>query len=195
MINVFEALKGIISAYSFLREYEQAKAYLLIAKERMPQKSEWEIWEQTLPEIESANRRYIEIKEQLSQNSKKAVEQKRSVRQWALQLIQLQNNSGQLNLDENDDWDKYLEKMDEVLNQMVQAVNKDSIIYQNSRNWVNSTYTHLDADAKEFLITAETLYEIHKMSIIDFAPIIVEYCKVVEKQLRVLLGSQIPYLI
>ena len=75
----------------------------------MPQKSEWEIWEQTLPEIESANRRYIEIKEQLSQNSKKAVEQKRSVRQWALQLIQLQNNSGQLNLDENDDWDKYLE--------------------------------------------------------------------------------------
>ena len=188
----FEALKGIISAYSFLREYEQAKAYLLIAKERMPQKSEWEIWEQTLPEIESANQRYIEIKEQLSQSSKKAVEQKRSVRQWALQLIQLQNNSGQLNLDENDDWDKYLEKMDEVLNQMVQAVNKDSIIYQNSRNWVNSTYTHLDADAKEFLITAETLYEIHKMSIIDFAPIIVEYCKVVEKQLRVLLGSQIP---
>lgn len=189
---MFEALKGIISAYSFLREYEQAKAYLLIAKERTPQKSEWEIWEQTLPEIESANQRYIEIKEQLSQNSKKAVEQKRSVRQWALQLIQLQNNSGQLNLDENDDWDKYLEKMDEVLNQMVQAVNKDSIIYQNSRNWVNSTYTHLDADAKEFLITAETLYEIHKMSIIDFAPIIVEYCKVVEKQLRVLLGSQIP---
>lgn len=191
-VIMFEALKGIISAYSFLREYEQAKAYLLIAKERMPQKSEWEIWEQTLPEIESANQRYIEIKEQLSQNSKKAVEQKRSVRQWALQLIQLQNNSGQLNLDENDDWDKYLEKMDEVLNQMVQAVNKDSIIYQNSRNWVNSTYTHLDADAKEFLITAETLYEIHKMSIIDFAPIIVEYCKVVEKQLRVLLGSQIP---
>lgn len=37
----------------------------------MPQKSEWEIWEQTLPEIESANQRYIEIKEQLSQNSKK----------------------------------------------------------------------------------------------------------------------------
>lgn len=189
---MFEALKGIISAYSFLREYEQAKAYLLIAKERMPQKSEWEIWEQTLPEIESANQRYIEIKEQLSQNSKKAVEQKRFVRQWALQLIQLQNNSGQLNLDENDDWDKYLEKMDEVLNQMVQAVNKDSIIYQNSRNWVNSTYAHLDADSKELLITAETLYEIHKMSIIDFAPIIVEYCKVVEKQLRVLLGSQIP---
>ena len=189
---MFEALKGIISTYSFLREYEQAKAYLLIAKERMPQKSEWEIWEQTLPEIENANQRYIEIKEQLSQSSKKAIEQKHSVRQWALQLIQLQNNSGQLDLDENDDWDKYLEKMDEVLNQMVQAVNKDSIIYQNSRNWVNSTYAHLDADAKEFLITAETLYEIHKMSIIDFAPIIVEYCKVVEKQLRVLLGSQIP---
>ncbi len=66
------------------------------------QKSEWEIWEQTLPEIESINQRYKEIKEQLSQNSKNTVEQKRSVRQWALRLIQIQNNSGQLDLDEND---------------------------------------------------------------------------------------------
>ena len=189
---MLEVLKGIISAYCFLREYEQAKAYLLIAKERMPQQSEWGIWEQTLPEIECANQRYIEIKEQLNQSSKKAVEQKRSIRQWALQLMQIQNYSEQLDLDENDDWEKYLEKMDEVLNRMIQAVNKDSIIYRNSQSWVNSTYAHLDADAKEFLITAETLYEIHKTSIIDFAPIIVEYSKVVEKQLRVLLGSQIP---
>lgn len=95
-------------------------------------------------------------------------------------------------MDENDEWEKYLEKMNDVLNQMVQLVNKDSIVYQNSQNWVNSTYANLDAEAKEFLITAETLYEIHKTSIIDFAPIIVEYCKVVEKQLRVKLGSQIP---
>lgn len=189
---MFEALKGIISVYSLLKEYEQAKAYLLIAKEKLPQKSEWEIWGQTLPEIENVNQRYLEIKEQFNQSSKKIVEQKCSVRRWALQLIQMQNSSGQLNLEENDDWEKYLEKMDEILNQMVQTVNKNSTIYQNCQNWVNSTYAHLDTDAKEFLITAEALYEIHKMSIIDFAPIIVEYCKVVEKQLRVLLGSQLP---
>lgn len=189
---MFEALKGIISVYSLLKEYEQAKAYLLIAKEKLPQKSEWEIWEQTLPEIENVNQRYLEIKEQFNQSSKKIIEQKCSVRRWALQLIQIQNSSGQLNLEENDDWEKYLEKMDEILNQMVQTVNKNSTIYQNCQNWVNSTYAHLDTDAKEFLITAEALYEIHKMSIIDFAPIIVEYCKVVEKQLRVLLGSQLP---
>ena len=189
---MFEALKGIISVYSLLKEYEQAKAYLLIAKEKLPQKREWEIWEQTLPEIENVNQRYLEIKEQFNQSSKKIIEQKCSVRRWALQLIQIQNSSGQLNLEENDDWEKYLEKMDEILNQMVQTVNKNSTIYQNCQNWVNSTYAHLDTDAKEFLITAEALYEIHKMSIIDFAPIIVEYCKVVEKQLRVLLGSQLP---
>lgn len=189
---MFEALKGLISAFSFVNEYEQAKAYLQIARERFPQKSEWEIWEQTLPEIEDVKQRYIEIKEKLTQSNKKNAEQKTSIRQWALHLIQLQNSSGQLDLDENDEWEKYLEKMNDVLNQMVQLVNKDSIVYQNSQNWVNSTYANLDAEAKEFLITAETLYEIHKTSIIDFAPIIVEYCKVVEKQLRVKLGSQIP---
>lgn len=189
---MYEALKGIISSLNFMNDYEQAKAYLQIAEDKLPQRSEWEIWKQILPEIEGANQRYIEVKEKLAQNSKKYAEQKTSIRQWALQLIQLQNSSGQLDLDEDDDWEKYEESMDAILNNMVQLINKDSTIYQNSKNWVDSTYVHLDADAKEFLITAETLYEIHKMSIIDFAPIVVEYCKVVEKQLRIKIGSQIP---
>jgi len=105
--------------------------------------------------------------------------------------MQLQNNSEQLNLDENDDWTEYKKEMDNILNEMTQIINKESIIYRDAETFVNSTFSHLNNVSKEFLITAEALYEIHKSSIIDFAPIVVEYCKVVEKQLRVLLGSRI----
>lgn len=36
------------------------------------------------------------------------------------------------------------------------------------------------------------IHEEEKMSVIDLVSIIVDYCKVVEKQLRILLGCQIP---
>ncbi|WP_338020637.1 hypothetical protein [Clostridium botulinum] len=189
---LYETLKGIISAFSFEKDYENAKAYLKIAKEELPKKGDWEIWEQTLPEIEVTKQRYEEIKEQLSEINQNGIEQKVFIRNWALKLIQLQDNSKQLNLDEDDDWGVYELEMDKILKEMEQVVNKESIVYRNTEKWVNSTYAQLDAVAKEFLNTAETLYEIHKSSIIDFAPIIVEYCKVVEKQLRAKLGSKIP---
>lgn len=187
-----ETLKGIISTFSLQKDYENAKVYLKIAEEQLPGKSEWEIWEQTLPEIEITMQKYKEIKEHLSKINQNSVNQKVFVRQWALKLMQLQDNSRQLNLDEDDDWVKYELEMDKILHEMTQIINKESIVYKNTENWVNSTYMQLDAVSKEFLITAETLYEIHKSSIIDFAPIIVEYCKVVEKQIRMLLGNRIP---
>lgn len=186
-----EVLKGIISSFSSQKDYDNAKAYLEIAKERLPQKSEWEIWNQTLPEIEVTEQRHKEIQEQLSEIKQSIDKQKDFVRQWALKLIQLQNNSGQLNLDEEDDWAKYEIEMDKILNEMIQVINKESRVYKETLSWVNLTYSNLDATSKKFLITAETLYVIHKSSTIDFAPIIIEYCKVVEKQLRIKLGKRI----
>jgi len=44
----------------------------------------------------------------------------------------------------------------------------------------------------EFLISANILYDIHKNSFIDFAPIIIEYAKVVEKRLIIGLGRRLP---
>lgn len=188
---LFEVLKGIISSFSSQKDYDNAKAYLEIAKEKLPKKSEWEIWNQALPEIEVSEQKHKEIQEQLSEIKQSIDKQKNFVRQWALKLIQLQNNSGQLNLDEEDDWVKYEIEMDKILNEMIQIINKESRVYKETQSWVNLTYSNLDAISKEFLITAETLYVIHKSSTIDFAPIIIEYCKVVEKQLRIKLGNRI----
>lgn len=189
---LYEILKGIISSFNLQKDYENAKAYLEMAKEKLPQKSDWEIWDQTLLEIKVTVEKHKEIEKKLSETERCIGAQKNFIRNWAFKLMQLQNNSEQLNLDEDDDWTEYENEMENILNEMSQIINKESIVYRNSEAFVNSTFEHLNNVAKEFLITAETLYEIHKSSIIDFAPIVVEYCKVVEKQLRVLLGSKVP---
>lgn len=191
-LTLYEILRGLISSFNFQKDYENAKSYLEMAKEKLPQKSDWEIWNQILPEIEVTAEKQKEIEKKLSEIERCISIQKNFIRNWALKLMQLQNKSEQLNLDEDDDWTEYEKEMDNILNEMSQIINKESSAYINAEAFVNSTFAHLNNDAKEFLITAETLYEIHKSSIIDFAPIVVEYCKVVEKQLRVLLGARIP---
>lgn len=153
------------------------------AQEKLPFRNDWEIWNQTLSEIVITNEKRKEIEIQLSEIEKSVLLQKNYVRQWASKLLILQNNSGQLNLDENDDWKSYENEMESILNEMGKIINRDSVLFQNASQFVNSSFIHLDLKSKEFLITAEVLYEIHKASVIDFAPIVVEYSKVVENQL------------
>lgn len=188
----YEVFRGLISVYCSKKDFEGAKIYLGKAQEKLPLRNEWEIWNQTLPEIVISNEKRKEIEFKLSEIEKSVSLQKNYVRQWASKLLTLQNSSGQLNLDENDDWESYENELESILNEMGKIINRDSILFQNASQFVNKSFAHLKLKSKEFLITAETLYEIHKASIIDFAPIVVEYSKVVENQLRTLLGTRIP---
>lgn len=188
----YEVYRGLISLYCSKKDFESAKIYLRIAQKKLPLKNDWEIWSQSLSEIVISNERQKEIEAQLLEIEKAVSLQRDYIREWARKLLVLQNNSEHLNLDENDDWESYENEMESILNEMGKIINRNSTIFQNTTYYVNSNYSHLNVKSKEFLITAETLFEIHKTSVIDFAPIVVEYSKVVEKQLRILLGTRIP---
>lgn len=189
---LYEAFCGMIKINNSQKKFDLAKTYAIIGKEKFPRKKDWEIWIEAFKEIESTTEQYEKIKGELDQKILENKNQRHSFRLWAQQLIQLQNNSGGLDLDDNDAWERYEESMNQVLVEMSKIINKESDVYQQKINWINMIFSNLDLDSKEFLITAEVLFELHKTSIIDFAPIIVEYCKVVEKQLRIKLGSQLP---
>lgn len=190
-LTLYEVLGGLISVHFTKRDFESAKIYLDMAREKLPMKNDWEIWNQSLSEVDVNIQRQNEIKKQLSEIEQNVELQKNYIRQWADKLLKLQNNSEHINLDENDDWECYKNEMDSILCDMEKLINRDSSTYINACSFINSNFPRLNEKSKEFLITAETLYEIHKMSIIDFAPIVVEYSKVVEKQLRVLLDGKI----
>jgi|GEM_PF-4907158 len=66
-LTLYEVLKGLISSFNLKRDYENAKAYLEIAKEKLPEKSVWEIWDQTLHEVEVTIEKYKEIDKKLTE--------------------------------------------------------------------------------------------------------------------------------
>lgn len=189
---LYEAFCGIIKVYNAQKKFDLAKTYVIIGKEKFPQKNVWEIWLDVFAEIESTTEQYENIKNELNQKIIENKNQKNSFRLWAQKLIQLQDHSEMLNLDDNDTWDRYEESMNQILDEMAKIINKESEIYQEKSNWINTEFAGLHVDSKEFLITAEVLFELHKTSIIDFAPIVIEYCKVVEKQLRIKLECDLP---
>lgn len=97
-----------------------------------------------------------------------------------------------MDLDQPTGWSAFEAQMDLVLVEMKSAIINHSTLYSSTKAEVLANYQHLNVDSQEFLTTANILYAIHQNSFIDFAPIIVEYSKVVEKQLRVLLVGQLP---
>lgn len=186
-----EAFKGIIHSYVQLKEYENAHAYLSLAKEYFVDQSELEIWEDVIPKLDDFSRAYADAKSTLDEMTNKYTTQKQYFKQWASQLIQLQNNSKNYNLENVNDWAFFEAQMDLILEEMKKSIINHSSAYSRIEAQVFSQYPNIDIDSKKFLVTANLLYDIHQNTIIDFAPIIVEYSKVVEKRLRILLRGKI----
>ncbi|MGH4122443.1 MAG: hypothetical protein ACREV6_05890 [Clostridium sp.] len=81
-------------------DYNNAQAFLKIAKEKLPEKSEWEIWDQILPKLDDISGAYQKAKEALQNELEKNKYQRGYFRKWAADLITLQNNSLNIDLEE-----------------------------------------------------------------------------------------------
>ncbi|HCL4447779.1 TPA: SEC-C domain-containing protein [Clostridium botulinum] len=187
----YEAFKGIIYSYIQLQDYESARAFLSLAEENVPEKSEWEIWETTIPKLDKSIQAYNNAKKKLNEELNKNNKQRNYFKQWASHLIQLQDNCKNIDLDKISNWEEYESKMDFILEEMKKSIINHNEVYSKMDNLISVQFPNLGIEAKKFLVTANLLYDIHQDSIIDFAPIIVEYSKVVEKQLRILLRNQL----
>ncbi|RCX09315.1 anaphase-promoting complex subunit 3 [Anaerobacterium chartisolvens] len=187
-----EAFKGLVHASVQLKSYDKAKAYMVLGKELLGEQDEWEIWESVIPTLDNFSQAYNEAKALIEEATNRAKTQTNYFKQWAASLMQLQGNSQYINLNELDNWAEFEAQMGLILEEMKKVIINHSTLYSSIEAQIISQYPNLDSDSKEFLITANILYDIHKNSFIDFAPIIVEYSKVVEKRLRVLLAGRIP---
>ncbi|SER92670.1 hypothetical protein SAMN04487944_1132 [Gracilibacillus ureilyticus] len=67
----------------------------------------------------------------------------------------------------------------------MKEANKDSNVdYIQLKEKIEKRFPNLHPDSLEFLTTGEYLYQVHQDNIIDFAPIVVEFSKVVENELN-----------
>lgn len=179
-----EAYRGVVESYSKLSRFSEAKAYLTIGLDRYPDDRSLESLGMLLSVADDAQSEYERAKEKLEREKEISVLQRNCIRGWAIDLMLLQNESFDFDLDEEECWEHFEGKMDEVILSMKESAINNEELLNTIEEDIEHTFPSLNDRAKELLRTANYLYEIHKEAMIDFAPIIVEYSKIVEVQLR-----------
>lgn len=181
----------MIDCYFKLDDLVSAKAIWEIANKRYPNNKAVSVWENIIDKLidarnekEHVSKRYQQILNELEDEKRKTARKKNVVRSWAVELMKIQGIEEKIG---EWQWEEFEEKIDLIIKKMMKE-SKGSAKFYDFKNKLRNTFPKFDEKSIEFLSTAEYLYEINKDSYIDFAPIMVEYCKVIELELRILLG-------
>lgn len=181
---VLEAYRGLVESYSCNNEFTEAKAYLTIGLENYPEDRSLESLGMMLPVANDIQSEYERAKGKLEKEKEISMMQRNSIRKWASDLMVLQNESLNYDLDDEHCWEQFEEQMNQVILNMKESTVHNEELLSDIKQNIEGTYPDLIDKAKELLRTANYLYELNKDALIDFAPIIVEYSKIVEVQLR-----------
>lgn len=129
---------------------------------------------------------------ELVEVKREAEHQRLMSKEMAIRLIQLQESSSQLDLDKIADWTFFEKEINAIIERLETEAKKNKELFNRVEKQINAGFPFLSEKEKHFLATAEALYEMHKNSEIDFACIVLEYCKVVEAELRRVMKNKIP---
>lgn len=144
-------------------------------------------------EIEAVNDKINDLNKELSEQREVLQDRSKKVREWALDLIKLQDRCYKddiLVIKTEDDWRVIENQMISIADAMKSNYSSDTI-YQKIDEEIKKDFDRMNEKSLGFLTTAEYLYQIHKNdSTIDFAPIMIEFCKVVENELNVILKQK-----
>lgn len=188
---LLESYFGVIESFNYLNKYSMARAYLKIGLEQFPTNRNLESLNSVIPSIEDIQSEYLRAKKSLEHERKISEQQRNNFRKWASDLILLQNSTHDYDLDMTKNWDEFETQMNQVILTMKSSVqDKSGLIIKIEQN-VQLDFPNLTNESKRFLTTANFLFETHKNNIIDFAPIVIEYSKIVERQLRQLIGNRL----
>jgi tetratricopeptide (TPR) repeat protein len=185
---------GLIQCYIAMEDYISAKAATSLIKEKWLYDDELIKIEKNIELFLSKQKVENEIKQKVTElnaeieQQRKAYEKEISeVRDWALNLIKLQNRcvkeNDEINLNEAD-WRVIMKQMHEIALEMRESILVDSKLFDNYKRDFKTAFPKISDEALTFLSTGEFLYQVHQSSHLDFAPIMVEFSKVVEVELN-----------
>ncbi|TWT27736.1 hypothetical protein [Planomicrobium sp. CPCC 101110] len=141
-----------------------------------------------------------EIKKQGDRSSKELVEMNlgisevkegvREANQSLVKLVHLQNQYTYTKKEEDlteEEWRAILNQIHEIALEMKDRSKTDTVDYQVIKIEFKVRYPKLSEKGLNFLSTGEYLYQVHKGIDFDYAPIMVEFSKVIERELNLLL--------
>lgn len=190
--TLYNVFKNTISIYIKQQDYKSASIHLALAEELIPDHPDWEIYKKILPVIEITQKELSEARAELLSVKAEAEEQARVSRELVEKLMDLQDQFRKANMDKYNNWKPFEDEINKIIDQLEAEASKDQKRMENVKDKFTSKFSNYSPEAIHFLTTAEVLYELHKNNEIDFACIVVEYCKVLEHQLRRVMGDQIP---
>jgi hypothetical protein len=190
---------GLIHCYIALKDYESAKAATQLALQEWPYEDELVKLNQNINvfldhQIKENEVQLLvsKLEQELNEQKEKHKREINEVREWALNLIKLQNRytkNEETILESEEDWRVILKEMHNIAIAMINA-QENKVEIQEIKSKFKQKYPKLSQDGLEFLTTGEYLYQIHKDNEIDFAPVMVEFSKVIETELNHLLRKQ-----
>lgn len=132
-----------------------------------------------IAEIEAAKYR---MRAQLEQLQKDQEQKSQLLKQWTLLLVECQVGDEIADISEAY-WDEHVREQMECaiqkISSMIRKANESG--YAEKEKEVRKQFPKMREDAVKFLASADQMYEVfHDNPIIDFAPVMVEYCKVIE---------------
>lgn len=119
------------------------------------------------------------IKQQLYDERVQAQKQGIIIRQWAQSLMVIQNKHSNLHLLDDE---AFYKEMDLIIEEMKTDASS-SLSYEEFISRTKKDFHFLHSHSQEFLATADYLYDFNKEKLIDFAPVLIEYVKVLENEL------------
>jgi tetratricopeptide (TPR) repeat protein len=185
---------GLIQCYIALEDYISAKAASTYIKEK------WE-FDDELNKISNNIDLFLNKQESQNQVIKKLSELNRDielqkqnfekeildVKEWAIRLIKLQgrcfDKENNINLNEAD-WRVIMKQMHEIAIEMKNNSQTDDGNFDLLKNNFKGKFPNISEEGLAFLTTGEYLYQAHKEGTLDFAPIMVEFSKVIETELN-----------
>lgn len=187
-----ETYENIIYSYIELEDYINAKVYNEIASKEFKNDNIFEKMERTLNKLISYDKNEFNLKKQyedvcrnLEKEKLLAREQSGKIKKWALDLIKLQNNNidSEISEEEFNKFDKNIEKIIKMMKEEKSNIKNNELFYNIEKEF-KEKYNNLSYKALKFLTTGEYLYRVNKDEFIDYAPIMIEYCKVIELELN-----------
>lgn len=122
------------------------------------------------------------LKALLNDTNKKYSELKNVITRFTSELVELQLFDDEQKVT-SEYWEENISsKMNRIIDEILTNLKKsDKSGYEKKVKFVNERFPRISSEAKEFLVSAEQMYNVFKGNVVmDFAPIMVEYCKVFE---------------
>ena len=191
--KIFERL---VPSYCIVQDFVSAKVFRDMALDKYSDLQSLQMWGPMIDKmVDSKNmnteltEKYLYVCNQFELEKKMAVERTNKMRRWAQSLMQSQKNNfcKTLDLDNEENWENFAQAVDSIIENMKNENGNNSQQYDEILRQTQKKYPRLERTSTDFLATAEYLYSVHKGIRMDFAPIMVEYCKVVEYELKKIL--------